>query len=70
MTPTHPAVPAFIEEVEIRGHIIDSLLLPKVLDEILTRGGAFTIKDIRIGQSQDDPSQARIEVRADGREPP
>lgn len=53
-----------VEEVDLEGHIIDSLLLPKVLDEILTRGGAFAIKDIRIGQNQNDVSKARIEVRA------
>ncbi|HZY85108.1 MAG TPA: TIGR00300 family protein [Gemmataceae bacterium] len=58
------ATHGFVEEVEIRGHIIDSLLLPKVLDEILTHGGSYVIKDIRIGQRQDDTSHARIEVRA------
>jgi lysine-ketoglutarate reductase/saccharopine dehydrogenase-like protein (TIGR00300 family) len=63
MTPTHPAA-GFVEEVELHGHIIDSLLLPKVLDEILTRGGTYTIKDIRVGQRQEDPSHAHIEVRA------
>lgn len=55
---------SFVEEVELHGHIIDSLLLPKVLDEILTRGGSYVIKDIRIGQRQSDPSHARLEVRA------
>jgi lysine-ketoglutarate reductase/saccharopine dehydrogenase-like protein (TIGR00300 family) len=35
-----------------------------VLDEILTRGGSYVLKDIRIGQRQEDPSHARIEVRA------
>jgi lysine-ketoglutarate reductase/saccharopine dehydrogenase-like protein (TIGR00300 family) len=59
-----PAPADFVEEVEIQGHIIDSLLLPKVLDEILTHGGTYVIKDIRIGQHQADPSHARIEVRA------
>jgi lysine-ketoglutarate reductase/saccharopine dehydrogenase-like protein (TIGR00300 family) len=59
-TVEHP----FVEEVELHGHIIDSLLLPKVLDEILTRGGSYVIKDIRIGQKQSDPSHTRIEVRA------
>src|SRR5438034_1148881 len=54
----------FVEEVELQGHIIDSLLLPKVLDEILTLGGTYTLKDIRIGQRQADPSFARIEVHA------
>src|SRR5207249_4821463 len=60
-----PAIQPFVEEVEIQGHIIDSLLLPKVLDEVLTQGGSYVIKDIRIGQRQNDPSHARIEVRAD-----
>jgi lysine-ketoglutarate reductase/saccharopine dehydrogenase-like protein (TIGR00300 family) len=54
----------FVEEVELHGHIIDSLLLPKVLDVILTRGGSYVIKDIKIGQRGSDPTHARIEVRA------
>jgi lysine-ketoglutarate reductase/saccharopine dehydrogenase-like protein (TIGR00300 family) len=59
-TPTTP----FVEQVEIQGHIIDSLILPKVLDEILTHGGSYVIKDIQIGQRQNDPSHAQVEVRA------
>jgi lysine-ketoglutarate reductase/saccharopine dehydrogenase-like protein (TIGR00300 family) len=68
MLPVPSAKPGFIEEVELQGHIIDSLLLPKVLDEILTQGGLYVIKDFRIGQRQEDPSQTRIEVRADSPE--
>src|SRR5438309_4143324 len=59
-----PATPGFVEDVEIHGHIIDSLILPKVLDEILTHGGTYVLKDIRVGQRQSDTSHARIEVRA------
>src|SRR5437660_8649216 len=66
MSQTHTAPgQGFVEEVEIHGHIIDSLILPKVLDEILTHGGSYVLKDIRIGQRQADPSYARIAVRAD-----
>jgi lysine-ketoglutarate reductase/saccharopine dehydrogenase-like protein (TIGR00300 family) len=54
----------FFEEVEIQGHIIDSLLLPKVLDEIITRGATFVMKEVKIGERQTDTSYARIEVRA------
>jgi lysine-ketoglutarate reductase/saccharopine dehydrogenase-like protein (TIGR00300 family) len=50
--------------VEVRGHIIDSLILPKVLDGITAAGGKFQIKDIAVGQNRTDPSFARIEVRA------
>ena len=54
----------FSEQIELRGHIIDSLLLPKVLDEILTGGGSFTIREIKIGKQRNDPSYASIEVMA------
>jgi lysine-ketoglutarate reductase/saccharopine dehydrogenase-like protein (TIGR00300 family) len=52
----------FSEQVELRGHFIDSLLLPKVLDEVLSYGGSFTIHEMRIGKQRTDPSYARIEV--------
>jgi lysine-ketoglutarate reductase/saccharopine dehydrogenase-like protein (TIGR00300 family) len=61
---TVPETQGVVEEVEIQGHIIDSLILPKVLDEILTHGGSYVLKEIRVGQRQTDLSHARIEVRA------
>ena len=62
MTQTYaaPSTPAFVEDVEIQGHIIDSLILPKVLDEILTHGGSYVLKEIRVGQRPTDTSYARI----------
>jgi lysine-ketoglutarate reductase/saccharopine dehydrogenase-like protein (TIGR00300 family) len=54
----------YFEEVEVRGHIIDSLILPKILDLITSRGGAFKIKRIQIGQQRHDPSHALVEIRA------
>ncbi len=62
--PTPASALKEVEEVEVRGHIIDSLLLPKVLDCITAAGGAFRIKNISIGQDRADPSFAAIEVRA------
>ena len=64
MVPAAASGQGFVEDIEIQGHIIDSLLLPKVLDEILTHGGSYVIKDIRIGQRQEDTSHAVVEVRA------
>jgi len=55
----------FSETIELRGHIIDSLILPKVLDQILTRGANFKIAEIKIGQRRADQSFARIEVSAE-----
>jgi lysine-ketoglutarate reductase/saccharopine dehydrogenase-like protein (TIGR00300 family) len=53
-----------VEDVEVSGHIIDSLILPKILDCISSAGGAFHIKQISIGQTRSDPSYALIEVQA------
>src|SRR6476646_11980068 len=50
------------ETIELRGHIIDSLILPKVLDQILTHGANFKIVEINIGKKRADQSFARIEV--------
>src|SRR5258707_1714258 len=57
------AAPA-AEEVEVRGHIVDSLLLPKILDRILQMGGTFEIRECKIGARRVDPSYARIAIRA------
>ncbi|HXY35558.1 MAG TPA: TIGR00300 family protein [Planctomycetaceae bacterium] len=57
-----PGQPTFVEDVEIVGHIIDSLILPKVLDEIMSLGGQFEIREIRIGQKRNDPSYAQLRV--------
>ena len=56
------------ETVELRGHIIDSLILPKVLDEILAHRGNFKIDEIKIGRNRVDQSFARIEVSAETHE--
>lgn len=52
------------DTIELRGHIIDSLTLPKVLDQIVTRGATFNIIEFKIGQKRVDPSCARIEITA------
>jgi lysine-ketoglutarate reductase/saccharopine dehydrogenase-like protein (TIGR00300 family) len=52
------------ETVELRGHIIDSLILPKVLDEIMTLGGTFEILHLAVGQRREDPSRAEVRVTA------
>ncbi len=56
------------EEIEVHGHIIDSLLLPKILDRILQMGGSFEILECRIGARRVDPSHARIAVKGDNAE--
>ena len=64
MKATQPSADPCFEDVEVRGHIIDSLILPRILDSILQAGGSFNIKEIHIGHEKHDPSVAILEVRA------
>jgi lysine-ketoglutarate reductase/saccharopine dehydrogenase-like protein (TIGR00300 family) len=51
-----------IEVVELSGHIIDLLLLSKVLDAILEAGADYRIVEIQIGRTSADESRARLEI--------
>ena len=53
-----------VETVEVEGHIIDSLILPKILDLIVEAGGDYRIVDIDVGKTANDVSRARIEITA------
>ncbi|MDQ3897921.1 MAG: TIGR00300 family protein [Actinomycetota bacterium] len=52
------------EVVEVEGHIIDSLILAKVLDVIVDAGADYRMFDVEIGRTSVDPSRARLEVTA------
>ena len=54
----------YTETVEISGHIIDSLLLPKILDDITRHEIEFTMEHVEIGKRRADPSNARIRLTA------
>jgi lysine-ketoglutarate reductase/saccharopine dehydrogenase-like protein (TIGR00300 family) len=60
--------PGAVEEIEVRGHIVDSLLLPKILDRILLMGGTFEIRECKIGVHRTDTSYARIAIQAGSHE--
>jgi lysine-ketoglutarate reductase/saccharopine dehydrogenase-like protein (TIGR00300 family) len=52
------------ETLELKGHILDSLILPKVLDEILERDGRFEILEMSVGHRATDMSSVRLRVEA------
>ena len=56
------------ETVEIRGHLIDSGSLSRVLNDITDYGGDYVVQRFEIGHGTTDPSYARIEVSADDEE--
>ena len=56
------------EVVEVEGHIIDSLILAKVLDVILDAGADYRMVAVEIGRTNLDASRARLEVTAPDQE--
>ncbi|MDQ6911205.1 MAG: TIGR00300 family protein [Actinomycetota bacterium] len=52
------------ETIEVEGHIIDSLVLAKVLDVIVDSGADYQMVDVEIGKTNVDPSRVRLEVIA------
>lgn len=56
------------KELEFEGHLIDSMIFPKVLDTILDLDGEFEIVEFRIGKRKQDTSYARIIVFGENEE--
>ena len=56
------------ETVEITGHLMDSGILTKVLDDVLEYGGDYVIDRFDLGRNHDDMSKATIRVGADSEE--
>lgn len=53
----------YTERIELSGHIIDSLILPRVFDAIMADGESnFEIEEFTIGRRKNDPSYARMAI--------
>ena len=52
----------FSSEIELRGHLIDSLILTRVFDGIMDHGGSFEVLDIDVGKRKKDESYAKLLV--------
>ena len=53
----------FIQEIEVRGHLIDSSILTKIFDKIMDVNGEFEVLEIDIGKKKKDSSYARLLVK-------
>jgi lysine-ketoglutarate reductase/saccharopine dehydrogenase-like protein (TIGR00300 family) len=53
------------EVVEIRGHLIDTAALSRVLNDVDEYGGHYVVEQFDIGQGPTGPSYARINVSAE-----
>ena len=50
------------QEIQLEGHLLDSLTLPKVMDLVLEEGGNCELLEVRIGKRKVDLSFARLLV--------
>lgn len=55
---------AAVETFTLEGHIVDSLILAKVLDLVLDSGSDYRLIEVAIGRGSADPSRAVVEVTA------
>jgi lysine-ketoglutarate reductase/saccharopine dehydrogenase-like protein (TIGR00300 family) len=53
------------ETVEVRGHLMDSGVLARVLDDVLEYGGDYKIDRLELGRAHDDESTARLTIGAE-----
>ncbi len=60
----HGATPV-TDTVEIGGHLMDTGVLARVLDDVLDYGGDYRIARLDVGKTHDDESYARVEVTAE-----
>jgi len=53
----------FSSEIEVRGHLIDSLILTKIFDGIMDLEGEFEVLKIQIGKKKKDESYAELRIQ-------
>lgn len=53
----------FNQEIEVKGHLIDSSILTKIFDRVMDVDGEFEVLEINIGKKKKDQSYARLLVQ-------
>ena len=56
------------QEIEVKGHLIDSMILTRIFDNIMDLKGDFQVLDFNVGKKKKDVSYARLIVRGKSRE--
>ena len=50
------------EDVQIEGHLIDSLMMPRIMDNVMDLDGEFEMLKFEVGRMKDDPSHAVMRI--------
>lgn len=61
-------VDGFEQEIEVRGHLIDSMILTRIFDNIMDLQGDFQVLEFTVGKKKSDPSYARLLVKGRDKE--
>lgn len=56
------------QEIELKGHIIDSGIMMQLMDRVMDLGGNFEILVFEVGKKKTDTSYARLRIAASGKE--
>ena len=58
----------FEQEIEVKGHLVDSSILTRIFDKIMDLKGDFTVVEFSIGKRKQDYSYARLLVKGNNEE--
>jgi lysine-ketoglutarate reductase/saccharopine dehydrogenase-like protein (TIGR00300 family) len=58
----------FEREIEVKGHLIDSMILTRIFDKVMDLKGEFEVLEFKIGKEKTTPSYAKLLVRGKSEE--
>ncbi|MEE9510202.1 MAG: TIGR00300 family protein [Candidatus Bathyarchaeia archaeon] len=57
----------YIQEIEVEGHLIDSMILTSIFDIVMDQRGDFEVLEFRIGKRKTDYSYAKLLIKGKSR---
>jgi lysine-ketoglutarate reductase/saccharopine dehydrogenase-like protein (TIGR00300 family) len=58
----------FKQEIEVKGHLIDSMILTRIFDKIMDLKGDFQVLEFSVGKKKKDSSYARLLIQGNDRD--
>lgn len=58
----------FSHDIEVKGHLIDSMILTKIFDVIMDLKGEFQVQEFKVGKHKKDESYAKLSIQGQSQE--
>ncbi|HJW19896.1 MAG TPA: TIGR00300 family protein, partial [Candidatus Nitrosotalea sp.] len=58
----------FSHDIEVKGHLIDSMILTKIFDVIMDLKGEFQVQEFTVGKHKKDASHAKLSIQGQSQE--